>query len=298
MRSILLHKKKSMAKLQPNYFQLASDLLRGEWLLADAPSYLPLVLKFLDRQAVAVPSLEVAPRFYVDSGREVTGAHPASSGEKTVAVIPLHGSLTKYDTCSTYGTSYFAEHLKKLASRDDVVAVVLDIDSGGGACNAVAPMVEAIKAVKSSGKPVLAHCDFCASAAYWIASYCDFLYMDNSLSEVGSIGALVRLVDDRGPDPSTGYRIIEVYARESTEKNKAYRDALDGDYKAMEEHLSVLVGHFQKSVRENRPAIDTSAHGVMSGACFYPDEAIRLGMADGIQSLASVIEIAFAISEN
>lgn len=287
-----------MGKPRPNYTQLASDLLRGNWLLSGAAGFLPAVMGFLNRQVVELPDLAEEPRFYADGGEAVSDdSGTAVRTVKTVAVIPLHGAMTKYDTCTSYGTTYIGRRVVEAARGEDVAAVVLDIDSGGGASNSVAPIVEAIRAVRAMGKPVLAHCDMVASAAYWVASQCDAIYMDNRISRAGSIGALARVVDDRAQDPQTGWKIIEIYPPESSDKNRAYRDALDGDYKAMEKELSVLVSAFRDAVTSARAQVKADAPGVMTGALFYSGDAVRNGLADGVKTLQEVVEIAFALAD-
>ena len=287
-----------MGKPRPNYTQLASDLLRGNWLLSGAAGFLPAVMGFLNRQTVELPDLADEPRFYAD-GEVAVADDPGAVARtvKTVAVIPLHGAMTKYDTCSSYGTSYIGRRMVEAAGREDVAAVVLDIDSGGGACNSVAPLVEAVCAVRGMGKPVLAHCDSVLSAAYWVASQCDAVYMDNPLSRAGSIGAYARIVDDRAQDPQTGWKIIEIYPPESSDKNRAYREAIDGETSAMERELSELVGVFRDAVVSARPQVKVDAPGVLTGADFFAGDAVAAGLADGVKTLREVVEIAFALAD-
>ena len=287
-----------MGKPRPNYTQLASDLLRGDWLLSGAAGFLPAVMGFLNRQVVELPDLAEEPRFYADGVETVANDNGAAvRSVKKVAVIPLHGAMTKYDTCTSYGTSYIGRRVVEAAGCEDVAAVVLDIDSGGGASNSVAPVVEAIRAVRALGKPVLAHCDAALSAAYWVASQCDAVYMDNPLSRAGSIGAYARVVDDRAQDPQTGWKIIEVYPPESSDKNRSYREAIDGETGAMERELSVLVGAFRDAVTSARPQVKADAQGVMTGAEFLAGDAVANGLADGVKTLKEVVEIAFALAD-
>ena len=272
--------------------------MRGNWLLSGAAGFLPVVIGFLNRQSMELPDLADEPRFYADGGQSVSDdPGTAARTVKTVAVIPLHGAMTKYDTCTSYGTSYIGRRMVEAAGQEDVAAVVLDIDSGGGACNSVAPLVEAVRAVRAMGKPVLAHCDAALSAAYWVASQCDAVYMDNPLSSAGSIGAYARVVDDRAQDPQTGWKIIEIYPPESADKNRAYREAIDGDSSAMERELSVLVGMFRDAVTSARPQVKADAPGVMTGADFLAGAAVANGLADGVKTLQEVVEIAFALAD-
>lgn len=279
-----------------HYLQLALDLLRGSWLINDPDAMLPVVNAFLTRQSL--PQIQLDE--YQVSGFQLSGGSVSSakkdSKEPRVIVVPLHGTMTKYETCETYGTTDIAARMNSLTDDPTVVGFVLDIDSGGGAANAVPPLVAAIARARAAGKPVVAHADGCFSAAYWVASQCDAVFLDNDGSEVGSIGAFAQFLDDR-EDKQTGFKVITVYAPQSTEKNRAYREALDGKPERMQQELSALVDRFHTAVKAGRPRLKADAPGVLSGACFGPDEAVAVGLADGRASLEDCVSNVFIRAE-
>ena len=164
-----------------------------------------------------------------------------------VAVIPIVGSITKYDSCFSYGAITYARAILAAAKHPDVGSIVLDIDSGGGAVNAIGILKEAIRQTKELGKPILAHVDLCASLAYWIASQCDAIFCDNALSEVGSIGGFCKIIDDTGALEMKGYKVITIYADESGDKNLFYRQALDGDYSLLKKTFPTMLPYFIKT---------------------------------------------------
>lgn len=275
--------------------QLALDLRRGLWLIDAPEALLPIADAFLSRSTdggVLAPFSPAAYRLSEEGVPSVADADTADEG--TVAVIPLHGPLTKYDTCTSYGAMTIAAEMLERLGDESVAGFVLDVDSGGGCANAVPPLVEAIRKVRVAGKPIIAHCDACFSAAYWIASQCDALYLDNPLSSCGSIGAYAQLLDDSSD--GGGRRIVTVYAPESKDKNAAYREALEGKPEKMEKELSALVAEFRSAVRSGRPDVK-DADGVFSGAKFSPAEAKAVGLADGRMSLEECIGVAFIRSE-
>lgn len=275
-----------------NYTQLTLDILRGRWLLRDAETLLPYAVGFLERRAPVSPCVSAEAQPWLSapvSARDSGGAGDGGDGSGKVAVIPVHGTLIKYDWCGAPGTATIGAAIREYAGRDDVAGVVLDFDSGGGACNAIPPLVQAIAAVKAKGKPIVAHADECCSAAYWAASQCDAVFMDNSLSEVGSIGAYCQVLDNRA-NPTTGERVIAVYAKESPDKNLGYRAAIDGDPEPLRRELSELVAQFHEAVKAGRPGLKAKEPGVLSGAVFRPDRAVELGLADGVMTLEECVE--------
>lgn len=275
--------------MKADTFQLARDIVQGKWLVSNPEQLLPIARAFLSKTPVEmeVKSSEVST--VADSGTQ-------TEESKSVAIVPLHGTMTKYDTCTSYGTSFIANKLREMADDDNVIGLVLDIDSPGGSCSAIPPMLEAIGYARSKGKPVYVHADCCASAAYWVASQCDAIYMDNDLSEVGSIGAMAVFVDNSATNPTTGERTLVIYANESSEKNRAYREALAGNYEAVKAELQPLVNQFQNAVVAGRPNIQKEEKGVLSGAMFGTAEALRLNMADAKKTLSETIEAVFALT--
>ena len=275
--------------MKADTFQLARDIVQGKWLVSNPDRLLPIARSFLNKTPVEMEVKAASVTTVSDSG-----ALPEKA--KRVAIIPLHGTMTKYDTCESYGTTFIAKRLREMADDENVIGIILDIDSPGGSSSAIPPMIEAISHAKAAGKPVYAHVDFCASAAYWVASQCDAIYMDNDLSEVGSIGAMAVLIDSTAANPTTGEKTIVIYAEESPDKNFAYREALSGRYEAAKAELKPLVDQFRDAVVAGRPTIHKDQDGVLSGKMFGTAEALRLNMADAKKTLSETIEAVFALA--
>lgn len=275
--------------MKADTFQLARDIVQGKWLVSNPDLLLPIARSFLNKTPVEMEVKAASVTTVSDSG-----ALPEKA--KRVAIIPLHGTMTKYDTCESYGTTFIAKRLREMADDENVIGIILDIDSPGGSSSAIPPMIEAISHAKAAGKPVYAHVDFCASAAYWVASQCNAIYMDNDLSEVGSIGAMAVFIDSTAANPTTGEKTIVIYAEESPDKNFAYREALSGRYEAAKAELKPLVDQFRDAVVAGRPTIHKDQDGVLSGKMFGTADALRLNMADAKKTLSETIEAVFALT--
>lgn len=275
--------------MKADTFQLARDIVQGKWLVSNPEQLLPIARAFLSKTPVEMEVKSAVVSTVADSG---AGAGKA----KSVAIVPLHGTMTKYDTCESYGTTFIANKLREMADDENVIGIVLDIDSPGGSCSAIPPMLEAISYAKAHRKPVYVHADCCASAAYWVASQCDAIYMDNDLSEVGSIGAMAVFIDSTAANPTTGEKTIVIYAEESPDKNFAYREALSGRYEAAKAELKPLVDQFRDAVVAGRPTIHKDQDGVLSGKMFLTADALRLNMADARKTLHETIDAVFALA--
>lgn len=275
--------------MKADTFQLARDIVQGKWLVSNPEQLLPIARAFLSKTPVEMEVKSAVVSTVADSGTQ-------TEESKSVAIVPLHGTMTKYDTCESYGTTFIANKLREMADDENVIGIVLDIDSPGGSCSAIPPMLEAISYAKAHRKPVYVHADCCASAAYWVASQCDAIYMDNDLSEVGSIGAMAVFIDSTAANPTTGEKTIVIYAEESPDKNFAYREALSGRFEAAKAELKPLVDQFRDAVVAGRPTIHKDQDGVLSGKMFLTADALRLNMADAKKTLSETIEAVFALT--
>ncbi len=268
--------------------QLLTDIRKRPWFVHDYESLLPRALAIL--RGDAAPDERAEPKAFEYSEETPGFSAPEETAPGLVAVIPIIGVITKWDTWCTYGAMTYARAIRRAADKSDVCAIVLDIDSGGGSANAIPALKEAISHARSTGKPVISHVDQCASLAYWIASQTDAIFCDNLLSEVGSIGAYYQLVDDTGALEKDGYKVIPVYADESPDKNLPYRKAIEGDASLLKADLTYYVTRFHDDVKAGRPGIDAKVPGVFTGAMFFPDQARAAGMIDGMATLAECIE--------
>ena len=275
-------------------FKLARDIVRGKWLVSDPEKLIPIARSFLSKAPV---ELEISAAECSEVMAGAKGGESGKSGAKKVAIVPIHGTMTKYDTCESYGSTQLAAAIKMYADDSSVCGIILDIDSGGCSSSSVPPLLEAIRHARSKGKPVYAHADMCGSAAFWVASQCDAIYMDNDMSEIGSVGCYYVIQDATAPDPSTGIREFAIYSRKSDDKNLSYRKALEGDFGPAMDELDELASRFQDAVVAGRPNLKKDAEGVLTGAMFPAAKAIANGMADAVKTLDETIEVVFALSE-
>lgn len=280
------------------YSHLISQILRGTWFLRpeDVIAGHVIVGKLLngefDDEMYRLKLSDITPIPVSVHGMNADNYDDAPAG--SVAIIPIRGSLIKYGTFCSYGADERADMIRAAASHKNISSIVLDIDSGGGACDAVAPIVHAIADAKTTCKPVVASCDLAASAAYWIASACDRIIADNDISsEFGSIGVMCSFADAKPLYEKMGYKFHEIYADQSTDKNASFNLALQGDYsKIKAESLNPLAIKFQETVKANRPGLDQSVPGILSGKMFYASDALKYGLIDDIGTLTKAVSTA------
>lgn len=212
--------------------------------------------------------------------------------QKRVVVLPVKGVMLKYGTLCTYGMDEIAHYIRHFAAKENVSGIVLDIDTGGGACNAVPPLLDAINYTKSLNKPIVSAIDSAYSAGYWTAAATDRIFLDNdTVSGTGSIGVMISYLDPIPYYEKEGAKYHEVYADQSTDKNKPFREFLNGEYDLIrKEMLNPLADKFHAAVKSGRPNLQHEAEGVLTGATFDAEQSIKLGLADQLGGLKAAID--------
>lgn len=290
------------------FSSLYSAVCRGKWFISfrDVEANLILVDKLLERgitkeDASKRSEAEPIPVLLSTGEKEAkSGNGFADAPKDSTAIIPIHGTLLKYGTYCSYGTTELADIIRQAADSQNISSVLLDIDSGGGSVDAIAPLVAAVQYAQSRGKSVVAHCDLCASAAYYIASYCDEIIASNRISsEFGSIGVMMSFPDYAKYYEREGVTVHTIYSNLSDYKNAPFEMAKAGKYEMIkEEELDPLARDFQESVKANRSnklKLDTA--GLLRGRMFYAKDAINVGLADSIGTLEFAIQRAREIPQ-
>jgi protease IV len=211
----------------------------------------------------------------------------------TILRIPIYGGMMKHEGPCNYGMTNVENLLFAAAANDNIVGVVLDIDSGGGEAGAVPPALAGINAFKAAGKPIVAYCDVACSAAYWTAAATDRIFAANDITATfGSIGAMTQFVDIIPYLESLGYKVHTIYPPESSEKNKAFMLALEGKYEQItSEILSPLAQKFIDSIKALRSFSVDDNHIVFKGATFRANEALSINLIDQIGSFEDALDL-------
>lgn len=271
---------------------LYSAVMRGKWFidLRDVESSHKILEQVLTGAASDKLGEELSTRkplvMQVIAGTEMkVGKHFSDDlPEESVAVIPVHGTMLKYGTYCAYGTTEIADLIYEAANNPKISGVVLDMDSGGGSVDAIAPLVAALEYNRSQKKSSVAYCDLCASANYYTAIYCDEIVAGNTISsEFGSIGVMMSFPDYAKYYEKEGVTLHTIYSDLSEYKNAPFEAAKKGEYELIKtEELNPLAKRFQTDVKSRRKKLDLSVKGIISGRMFYAEEALKNGLIDSI----------------
>lgn len=260
------------------------------------------VLHEAQRPASGYPELKAVQRAQTDDDICNVFNNSGYYAER-IAIISITGMMMKYAHFNwsmedldwiVPGIDDIASLLEYAMQSDEIDGAILVFNTPGGTTQSLIRIEEVLK---KRTKPVVAVVDgMCASAGMYAASLCDRIIALNKMCNVGSIGVMVQLVDYGAFYKKQGIKIIEIYPPESGDKNKAYRDAIDGKTQTMiDEVLTPLAVNFQNIVKEHRP-VDESVEGVLSGKMFYAEDAIKAGLIDEIGNFDTAVAAIHGIS--
>lgn len=224
-------------------------------------------------------------------GESLDGAHTAEVHDG-VAVIPVSGPLMRHMDFWSWlfgGSAYemLAKEISAAVANSNVRAVVLDVDSPGGEVTGCGELAEMIFRMRGE-KPIIAYATgTCASAAYWLASACDEIFV-SSTSAVGSIGCVASIRDYRLAEEKFGVREFEFVSSVSPAKRSD--PATDEGAARIQAQVDALGQVFVEAVAKNRAVSNTDVlkqYG--QGDVFVGAAAVEAGLADGIGTLEDII---------
>lgn len=212
----------------------------------------------------------------------------------TVAVLPLYGTIAhRADMIveSSGGTSIqrFAQALRQVLADSEVGAIVLDVDSPGGAVDGVPELAAEI--VRARGiKPVVAIANtLAASAAYWIGSAATELWASPS-AELGSIGVWAAHQDLSAFYEKEGVKMTLISAGKYKTEANVFEALTDEARAYIQERVDGFYGMFVADVARQRGTSKEAVRGGFGeGRVVGARAAVAGGMADRVGTLDEAI---------
>lgn len=206
-----------------------------------------------------------------------------------VGMIDIHGPLTyKPYTVMGFdcgGASYqnILEQMESLVDQG-MKTLVLNVDSGGGEAYSMMETGDLLrKMADDNGIKIISYIDgMSASAAYGLTAVSDQIVM-NPEAEVGSIGVVVRLMNDSKALEKEGYERTYVHAGSSKvpfDKEGAFREDFISD---IQEKVDTLYEGFTGYVAKHRN-ISVEAVRSTEAKTFLSKKALELGLADAVMT--------------
>ncbi|NNE08361.1 MAG: hypothetical protein HKN20_07335 [Gemmatimonadetes bacterium] len=192
-----------------------------------------------------------------------------------------------------------SKHLRDLADRRDVAAVVLRADSPGGDPLPSDLVVAGLEKNREEGKPVVVtQGNVAASGGYWISMPGDAIFT-GPLTITGSIGVISGWLYDNGVGEKTGFRAEGPQRGSHSDLFSGIRFPLVGriparDVTPVEEAriktlILELYGEFVGTVAKNRDLDSAGVHTIAQGRVWMGGDAIDRKLCDRQGSFTDAI---------
>lgn len=212
-----------------------------------------------------------------------------------VAVVSIDGPLdTRADWWSD-GYDAIAARVAMAFADPKALAVLLAIDSPGGACAGNLDCAEQLRAMaEASGKPLVAHAGTMAcSAAYALATAADTIVASRD-ALLGSIGVIATVYDRTAANEQRGLNVKVV--RSGPLKADPHPDVAltDASVARVRQRVNALADAFAAHVAARRPQVGDPL--ALQGASLTAADAVTRGLADAPGTLADAISTAASMA--
>jgi len=262
---------------------LLFDALNTPW--AILPEKLHAIMAVLHRHELGIKLSAAEIQAVTKPGRP-------SSISGGIQVLPLFGTIVPRANVMTEmsgGTSaeMFGKAFRAAIADPNIGAVVMDVDSPGGAVQGIDELANEIYRARGT-KPIVAVANhLAASAAYWIATA--ELVVSPS-GEVGSIGVFAAHDDVSKAQENIGVKTTLVSAGKYKTEGNPYEPLTDESRASIQKRVDEYYGMFTAAVARARGVpVSNVQNGFGEGRVVGAKEAVRLGMADRIGTLDDTI---------
>jgi protease-4 len=210
-----------------------------------------------------------------------------SLGGDKVAVIPIEGEIVE--------SREALDLLKKYSENDSVKAIVIRINSPGGA---IAPSQEIYNGIRrtraDSGKPIVASLDsVAASGGFYIAAACDRI-VANPGSITGSIGVILQWFEVKDLVQWAKLKPETITSGAMKDAGSPYRALTDAERQYFQGIVTQLHSQFVRDVAHGRRTKMKQAdvERIADGRIFTGEQALDLKLVDELGSIDDAVRTA------
>jgi len=215
-----------------------------------------------------------------------------------VAIIDIDGLIMNARSSGLLSdgdnpVSLFREKLDAAANDKNIKAVVLRINSPGGAVTASDVMYQdLLNFRKDTGKPVVAcMMDVAASGAYYLAMASDRVYA-HPTTITGSIGVIMSLYNASGLLTKIGVSSDPIKSGPNKDLGNPARSMTPEERAILQGMVDSFYGQFVKIVAKGRSLGEDKVRKLADGRVYTGDDAKKLGLVDEVGYLEDAIQAA------
>ncbi|MFK7774706.1 MAG: signal peptide peptidase SppA [Saprospiraceae bacterium] len=261
--------------------------------LVDGIKYKDEVLSEL-RTRLGLGDKDKIPTIGLYDYAEYVGTKIDLSSSNKIAVVYAEGSIVDGEgNLGSVGGDKYARIIRKARQDDNIKAIVIRVNSGGGSGMASENIWREIELAKADGKTVVTSMgDVAASGGYYIACNSDaILAQSNTIT--GSIGvfAMIPSFQD-GMRDHLGIEVDTVKTTKFATSISPFFDMNEEEGDRIQKYIDEFYDHFLLRVSEGRGMTKAEAHEIAQGRVWTGKTALEIGLVDKLGDLDDAIAIA------
>jgi len=207
-------------------------------------------------------------------------------GER-VALIRVEGPI--FDSKNTIDE--LKEHLKD----PSIKAIIMRIDSPGGAVAPSQEIYEEVRKAVTKKKIVVSMGSVAASGGYYIASPATRI-VANPGTLTGSIGVIMEIPNFAGLMNKLGIKSEVVKSGRHKDIASVFRGIKKEDREILQDVLDNVHDQFISAVAEGRKMLREDVQKIADGRIFTGEQALKIGLIDEIGNLEDAVKVAGKLS--
>jgi protease-4 len=236
-------------------------------------------------------------RYARASAPKPTPPLPGLKSKPSVAVVTLHGPIVSgrggrqalpFGNSSAGGDT-IAAALREAAASDDVVAIVLRVDSPGGSVSGSETIWREVVRAREAGKPVVASMGAVAASGGYYASMAADAIVANPGTITGSIGVLTGKLVSRELKDKLGVGSDSVRTNANADAWSTNAPFTDEQHAQVEAEADLFYQDFVERVAEGRGLTVEAVQEVARGRVWTGADAHDRGLVDELGGLRTAI---------
>ncbi len=228
----------------------------------------------------------------------IANSEPKGTSGDIVAVYYAYGDIVQESSATNFsqateivGTKVIKD-LKELADNDDVKAVVLRVNSGGGSAYASEQIWHQIMNIKSKKPIVVSMGDYAASGGYYISCAADWIVaqpttLTGSIGIFGTFPEAGELLNNK-----LGVHFSTVKTNEYADFGDISRPLSDGERAILQRYINNGYELFTKRCADGRKMKQDAIKAIAEGRVWTGEHAKKIGLVDQLGSLNDAIAVA------
>ncbi len=223
-------------------------------------------------------SLAVIVTIYSLSLYIVKGIKPFSEG---VGIIEVEGVI--------YDSKDIIKTIKDFRERNDIVAVVLRVDSPGGGVAAAQEIYEELKKLSEEKIVVTSMGGVAASAGYYISLGTNYI-VANPGTTTGSIGVILQGLNFAGAMDSLGIKGMVIKSGKFKDTGNPFREMTDEERAYLQDYIDNIFMQFVKVVALERKLSQDKVLEIADGRILSGEMALKLKLIDELGNMEDAID--------